>query len=263
MERLAVIKIGGRVIDDDRALARFLDDFAQIPACKILVHGGGALASRTARALGIEPKMVDGRRITDADMLEVVIMVYGGRINRQIVAGLQARGCNAIGLTGADGNIIAAEKRRGWEVDFGFVGDITAVRADRLVALLNAGFTPVVAPLTHDGRGQLLNTNADTMASALASALAADYATELYYCFEQPGVLLDIAQPQSRIAALSKSHYERLKVDGVITRGMLPKLDTAFAALQSGARRVKICCADELIAAMNGTHAVGTELTRE
>ncbi len=263
MEKLIIVKIGGKVIDDANALGRFLDDFAQIPARKILVHGGGAIASRVARDLGIEPRLVDGRRITDADMLEVVVMVYGGRINRQMVAGLQSRGCNAIGLTGADGNLISAQKRRGWKIDYGFVGDITAVNRQSLSALLEHHFTPVVAPLTHDGRGQLLNTNADTMASALAQAMAADYATELYYCFEQPGVLLDITQPQSRIAALSKSHYDRLKTDGVITRGMLPKLDTAFAALRSGARRVKICRAEELLSAMNGAHAVGTELTRE
>ncbi len=241
MKRLSVIKIGGKVIDDPELLDQFLRDFAEVEGAKILVHGGGKIASDFGQKLGIEPKMVDGRRITDAETLELVTMVYGGLVNKKIVAQLQANGENAIGLTGADANVLSAKKRPVKTIDYGFAGDITKanVDIDRLSQFLEGGLTPVLCALTHDGKGSLLNTNADTIASILASALATHLEVNLVYCFEQKGVLGDFKN-QVVIDRIDLSLYQQLKSEGIINEGMIPKLDNAFDALKSGVDHVAI-----------------------
>ena len=251
MKKLFVIKIGGNVIDDEKKLSSFLHDFAVIKEKKILVHGGGKIATEMSRQLGIESKMVDGRRITDTDTLKVVQMVYAGWINKNLVAELQMRKCNAIGLTGADGNCVLAVKRapvseRGMTLDYGFVGDAKKVDSKNISALLQSGFTPVIAPLTHDGRGQMLNTNADTMASAIAVSMAKTYDVTLIYCFEKSGVLKDIKDEDSVIEKINSKEYIRLKKEGVIFKGMIPKLDNAFNAIQKKVSRVSISNANDL-----------------
>ncbi len=237
-----VVKTGGDLLDTEEKRSAFLEAFVGLPEPKILVHGGGKMATQFAARLGISSKMVHGRRVTDAASLEVAVMVYGGLISRTLVAGLQALGCNAIGLTGADANLIRAHKRTGWEVDYGFVGDIDTVDAAALCTLLSAGFVPVFAPLTHDGAGQLLNTNADTIAASIATALAAEARkpVQLMYCMQKPGVLENIDEPKSLVRRLDPQRYQRMREQGAIAEGMLPKLDTAFSALNSGVARVLI-----------------------
>lgn len=245
---LYIIKIGGNVIDNSENLYRFLKDFAALPDFKILVHGGGKVATQLSETLGVKAKLVDGRRITDIETLRVVTMVYSGLINKNIVAQLQRFGNNAIGLTGADGDFIRAKKRPVKTVDYGFVGDLdkNSIKPKNLISLMEAGFTPVFCALTHDGEGQLLNTNADTIASALAVALANYYHTTLVYCFEKKGVLKDINDEDSLIREIDPKHYEELKKQQVIHSGMLPKLDNAFSAIASGVKKVIIGHSDDL-----------------
>ncbi|MDP9076011.1 MAG: acetylglutamate kinase [Bacteroidota bacterium] len=245
---LYVIKIGGNVIDNSENLHKFLKDFTALNGYKILVHGGGKVATQLSETLGIEPKLVDGRRITDIETLRVVTMVYGGLINKNIVAQLQRFGTNAIGLTGADGDFIRAKKRPVKTIDYGFVGDIddNSIKPQNLKSLMDAGFTPVFCALTHDGEGQLLNTNADTIASALAVTLSELYDTTLIYCFEKKGVLKDVNDEDSLIQDLDPQRYEELKLQQIIHSGMLPKLDNAFAAISCGVKGVIIGHSDDL-----------------
>lgn len=248
MKSLTVIKIGGGVIDDTVALDGFLDRFAAVAEPKILVHGGGRAASEMSKKLGHETTMIDGRRITDAGTLKVAVMIYAGLINKTIVARLQKRGCNAIGISGADGNAIPAARRPSAPIDFGYVGDVdpAAINTALLGRLLDCGLTPVFCAITHDGGGGLLNTNADTIASSLAIAMSQEYAVRLVFCFEKHGVLCDSADERSIIAALEKTEYETLKAAGVIGGGMTAKLDNAFAALEQGVSEITITHASEL-----------------
>ncbi|MDF2432017.1 MAG: acetylglutamate kinase [Mucilaginibacter sp.] len=245
---LYIIKIGGNVIDNSENLHAFIKDFTALPGFKILVHGGGKVATQLSETLGIEAKLVDGRRITDIETLRVVTMVYGGLINKNIVAQLQRFGTNAIGLTGADGDFIRTKKRPIKDIDYGFVGDINEKSIDpkNISNLMEAGFTPVFCALTHDGEGQLLNTNADTIASALAVALAKLYNTTLIYCFEKKGVLKDINDEDSLIREINPHHYDELKSQKVIHSGMLPKMDNAFKAISCGVKAVIIGHSDDL-----------------
>jgi acetylglutamate kinase len=255
-----VIKVGGNVIDNPVLLEQFLADFAKIPGKKILIHGGGKIATRIGDKLGITANYVDGRRITDAATIDVVTMVYGGLVNKQIVAKLQAVGCNAIGLTGADANIIPASKRPVKEIDYGFVGDIATadLQVEPVKLLLDAGLTPVFSPLTHDGKGQILNTNADTIASSLAIALSGSYEVRLIYCFEKKGVLRNAADDDSVINLINREIYQTLLADGVLTDGILPKLQNAFNAIESGVKEVLIGHADDV--RKNTTDAVAGTL---
>lgn len=239
---LFVIKVGGNVIDNPELLQSFLTDFASIKGPKILIHGGGKIATRIGDQLGIESKYVNGRRITDAATIDVVTMVYGGLVNKQLVAKLQALGCNAIGMTGADANVIPAVKRPVKEIDYGFVGDIDTkkLNAGPLKAMLDAGLTPVFAPLTHDVQGSMLNTNADTIASSLAIALSAHYEVRLIYCFEKKGVLSDPQDDNAVIHLINREIYAKLLEEKVLTEGILPKLENAFAAIESGVKEVLI-----------------------
>lgn len=250
-------------MDKPTQLQRFLSDFASLPGAKILVHGGGKIASTIGQRLGITPKYNEGRRITDAETLELVTMVYGGLINKQVVAQLQAFNCNAIGLTGADGNTILASKRPVREVGYGFAGDVAgnkSIHVEVLQGLLALGITPVFAPLTHDGDGNLLNTNADTIASVLATALAPLYQVKLIYCFEKKGVLQVATDETSVIAHIDKAKFRELKETGVVSEGMIPKLDNAFAALDQGVLAVQIGDAAEINDIVIGGKA-GTRLT--
>ena len=260
--KLWVIKIGGNVIDDAEGLKRFLERFANLRGYKILVHGGGKIATRMAADLGIEATLVEGRRITDEAMLRIVTMVYGGLTNKQVVAELQSQGCNAIGLSGADGNAIRTVKRPVAAVDYGFVGDIlpSSVDTDTIDTFLNAGLTPVFSAITHDGQGQLLNTNADTIAAALAVALSARYTTSLVYCFEKRGVLRDINDEDSVIAEIRAGEFEQLKTSGIIADGMVPKLHNAFEAIGKGVDEVCIGRADDL--PLLRDHQFGTRMVR-
>lgn len=246
MDTVYIIKIGGNIIDNEAALASFLSTFAAAKGKKVLVHGGGKLATQLAAKLGVEQQMVDGRRITDAETLKIVTMVYAGYINKNIVAQLQSLGCNAIGLTGADGNLISAHKRQHASIDYGFVGDIDTVNTQLLQNLLEEGTTIVAAPITHDSKGLLLNTNADTIAQELATALGKLYAVQLIYSFEKKGVLLDVNDENSTIPEITSSYYAMLKSEQKIFAGMIPKLDNAFAALQAGVQKVIIGKAEEL-----------------
>ncbi|GAA4349068.1 acetylglutamate kinase [Hymenobacter saemangeumensis] len=241
-DALKIFKIGGGIIDEPAQLRVFLRELSRVPGPKVLVHGGGKGASDMLRALGIAPQLVDGRRITDAATLDIVTMFYAGKTNKQIVAGLQREGVNALGLSGADGNLIRAQKRPVTEVDYGFVGDLTeaGINTGLLRQLLGAGLLPVCCAITHDGQGQLLNTNADTIASTLARALAPHYRVALHYCFEKDGVLLDVNDPASVLPRLTPGQYQELKASGAIAAGMLPKLDNAFAALAAGVEQVVI-----------------------
>jgi len=240
MEKLTIIKVGGKIVEDDNDLNGLLADFAQIEGYKILVHGGGSLATKIAAQLGIESRMIDGRRITDAETLKVVTMVYGGWVNKMIVARLQSLGINAIGLTGADMNVICSVKRPVQTIDYGFVGDIEKVDTYRLGMLLLQDTVPVMSPLTHDKQGNLLNTNADTIAAETAKALAQIFDVTLIYCFEKSGVLRDEADDESVIPTIDHDLYLRYKEQGVIRGGMIPKLDNAFGALAAGVKRVVI-----------------------
>ena len=248
MEQLTVIKIGGNVIDNSANLHRFLLDFTALPGHKILVHGGGKVATDLGISLGVEAKMVEGRRITDIETLRIVTMVYAGLINKNMVAQLQAKGCNAIGLSGADGNIIQAVKRPVVTIDYGFVGDLqeNSVDANTLGSLLNANLIPVLCAITHDGDGQLLNTNADTIASAVAVAMSEVYETSLVYCFEKKGVLKDVDEEASLVKEIRSNEFEGLKEAGIVSGGMIPKLHNAFEAIKSGVKAVYIGKADEL-----------------
>lgn len=237
---LKIIKIGGNVINNPQELSAFLQVFAQVAGPKILVHGGGAMATEMSRQIGVPAQMVEGRRITTAEDLRLVTMVYAGWINKSIVAQLQHYQCNALGLAGCDGDVIRAVRRPAQPLDFGYVGDIVAVDAARIAALLTADFVPVFSAIGHDGAGQLLNTNADTIAAELAAAMAESYAVELLYCFEKPGVLADVEDDRSVFAQLSKAEVDTLKKQGAIHRGMLPKLDNCFLALRRMVARVRI-----------------------
>lgn len=259
MKSLYVIKIGGNVIDNTESLKNFLSDFAELKGHKILIHGGGKIASKLSEDLGIKTRLIQGRRVTDRESLKVVTMVYAGLINKNIVAGLQQNKCNAIGLSGADGNMIRATRRLpqkvlssgedlGEAVDYGFVGDLddSSVDTKAVHKLLEAGFTPVFSAITHDGEGQLLNTNADTIASVLAVSMAKLYDTSLIYCFEKAGVLSDIKDEGSRISSIDPEYYNELKRQGIISDGMIPKLDNAFEAIRNGLKEVCIGKADAL-----------------
>ncbi|MBV8255418.1 MAG: acetylglutamate kinase [Chitinophaga sp.] len=256
---LFIIKVGGNVIDNPALLQSFLGKFAAISAKKILIHGGGKVATRIGDKLGIESKYVDGRRITDADTIDVVTMVYGGLVNKQLVAQLQSRHCNAIGLTGADANIIPATKRPVKEIDYGFVGDINTADLNTapLISLLEGGVTPVFAPLTHDGKGQILNTNADTIASSLAIALSKKYNVRLIYCFEKKGVLSDPNDDNAVINLINKEIYQQLMEQKVLSDGILPKLANAFGAIDNGVKEVLIGHAEDVLSNTTDT-VVGT-----
>ena len=248
-QKLFVIKIGGNVVDDQAALLAFLQSFSNIGAMRILIHGGGKIATSIGNKLNIESKYIDGRRITDDDTIDLVTMVYGGLVNKKIVASLQALNCNAIGLTGADANIIAATKRPVKTIDYGWVGDIETemIDAGKLQMFLDNGLTPVFAPLTHDGFGHILNTNADTIASTLAVALSSIYEVRLIYCFERKGVLENVEDDASVIRLIDKKKYTQLKEDNKLFAGILPKLDNAFAAIDAGVNDVLIGDASDLI----------------
>jgi len=243
MKKLTILKIGGNVLDDTSFLQSMLDNFASMNGYKILIHGGGKIANVIMKQMGLEPKMVDGRRITDEKTLEVVTQVYAGLINKNLVSQLQARACNAIGLTGADANTIPAVIRPVKEIDYGFVGDIdvSMINALTIQGLLEMGLVPVFAPLTHDSHGTLLNTNADTIASSLAIALAKAFTVKLIYCFEKNGVLSDPNNESSVINIITEKDFGGYKANGTIHSGMIPKLDNAFAALKSGVSEIAIC----------------------
>ena len=242
-EKLTIIKVGGKIVEEEATLQQLLADFSAIDGYKVLVHGGGRSATRLASQLGIESQMVNGRRITDAAMLQVVTMVYGGLVNKNIVAGLQVKGVNALGLTGADMDVIRSDKRPVKEVDYGFVGDVKQVNADFLSTLIHAGVVPVMAPLTHDGQGHLLNTNADTIAGEVAKALAKHFDVKLVYCFEKKGVLRDADDDDSVIPVITPAEFQEYVAQGVIQGGMIPKLENAFAAIEAGVERVVITLA--------------------
>lgn len=260
---LYIIKIGGNVIDNEEKLVLFLEKLAGLNEKFVLVHGGGKVATEISKGLGIEAQMVDGRRITDAETLKIVTMVYGGLINKKVVSRLQAYGKNAIGLTGADANMIFASKRplkNG--IDYGYVGDVERVNGAMLDKLLKAGLQPVLAPLTHDGQGNMLNTNADTIASTVAVAMAPYYETNLVYCFELKGVLKDINEPDSVIPEISSETYETLKTAGIIAKGMIPKMDNSFDAINAGVNSVIVCQADDIQAIVNNNETKGTILKK-
>jgi len=261
MDKLYIIKIGGNVIDDDKTLQKFLRDLSSLKANKILVHGGGKVATEISKGLGIEAQMVDGRRITDAETLKIVTMVYGGLINKKVVSQLQSMGTNAIGLTGADANIMLASKRPVKNgIDYGFVGDVEKIEAAPLATLISSGLTPVIAPLTHDGKGNMLNTNADTVASTLAVALSKSFDVSLVYCFELKGVLQDINDKNSVISSIDTEKYGQLKQEGVIAKGMIPKMDNSFDAIKAGVKSVIICHADDIVSIVNQSVQAGTVL---
>ena len=253
MEKLTIIKVGGKIVEEEATLHQLLDDFAALSGYKVLVHGGGRSATRLTTRLGIESRMVNGRRITDAETLNVVTMVYGGLVNKNIVAGLQARGINALGLTGADVNVIRSQKRPVQEVDYGFVGDVKQVNAPLLADLIRKGIVPVMAPLTHDGEGHLLNTNADTIAGETAKALAGLFDVTLVYCFEKRGVLRDENDDESVIPTIRREEFRQLVAEGVIQGGMIPKLENSFQALDAGVAEVIITQASAIDGA-SGTH---------
>lgn len=244
--KLTIIKVGGKIVEEPETLNQLLEDFSNIEGYKLLVHGGGRSATRMAAQLGIESKMVNGRRITDAETLKVVTMVYGGLVNKNIVAGLQAKGVNAIGLTGADMNAILSVKRPVKDVDYGFVGDVKQVNEPALSALINQGIVPVMAPLTHDGEGHILNTNADTIAGETAKALAAIFDVTLVYCFEKKGVLRDENDDDSVIPVITPDLFKQYVDDGTIQGGMIPKLENSFSAINAGVSQVVITSATDI-----------------
>jgi acetylglutamate kinase len=237
---LTLIKIGGNIIDNPTELSQFLSDFSKTEGYKILVHGGGKSATKMAESIGLVPQMIDGRRITDAAMLDVVVMIYAGQINKNIVAQLQAKNTNAMGFSGADGNLIKSDKRNHPTIDYGFVGDVKKVNTQLLQTLLSNGIVPVFCAITHDGKGQLLNTNADTIASELAIALSEVFDVTLNYCFEKPGVLYDAEDDSSVIENINQELYSKLKAEKAIHSGMIPKLDNCFNSLSKGVQKIKI-----------------------
>ncbi len=243
---LTIVKVGGKVVEEQDSLASLLDDFAALPGAKALVHGGGRSATKLSERLGIQPLMIEGRRVTDADTLQVVTMVYAGLVNKNIVAQLQARGVNALGLTGADMGVIRSDRRApkkmsdGQVVDFGFVGDVRSVQTDVLNSLIQQGVVPVLSPITHDGQGNLLNTNADTIASELARAMSRLANVKLVFCFEKPGVLLNPDDDATLISSLDYDTFKHHQSTGVVAAGMIPKLDNGFEALRQGVGSVVI-----------------------
>lgn len=238
--KVTLIKIGGNIIDNPSELEKFLTDFSKIEGHKVLIHGGGKSATKMAESIGLVPQMIDGRRITDAAMLDVVVMIYAGQINKNIVAQLQAKNNNAIGFSGADGNLIQSTKRNHPTIDYGFVGDVKQVNTSLLATLLENNIVPVFCAITHDKNGQLLNTNADTIASELAIALSEDFDVTLTYCFEKQGVLSDSEDDDSVITEINAELYEKLKAEKVIHSGMIPKLDNCFNSLSKGVQTIKI-----------------------
>ena len=237
---VTLIKIGGNIIDNPTELKQFLSDFSKIEGYKILVHGGGKSATKMAESIGLVPQMIDGRRITDAAMLDVVVMIYAGQINKNIVAQLQANSTNAMGFSGTDGNLIQSDKRNHPTINYGFVGDVKKVNTQLLETLLSNAIVPVFCAITHDGKGQLLNTNADTIASELAIALSEVFDVTLNYCFEKPGVLYDAEDDSSVISTINQELYSKLKSEKAIHSGMIPKLDNCFNSLSKGVQKIKI-----------------------
>ena len=253
MSDIKVIKIGGNVIDDESKLSRFLQEFASMKSPRILVHGGGKLATRLAEQLKIETRMIDGRRVTDKTTLDIVTMVYAGLLNKRIVATLQGFGCNALGLSGADAGIIRAVKRSAEPIDFGFVGDIVSVDGQRLAAFAGGGIVPVICSIMHDGMGTLLNCNADSVASAVASGVGRVSPTELIFCFEKNGVLRNVSDAASVIPEITAGTYPALKAEGVISAGMIPKVENALKAVNEGVTGVTIKHSDDLLNDNTGT----------
>jgi acetylglutamate kinase len=259
---ITIVKIGGHVIDHKNALSNVLTHFSVLPGHKILVHGGGKLATEFAARLEVPQTMIDGRRVTDEETLKIATMVFAGLVNKNMVAALEARGLSALGVTGADADLIRAKKREVSKVDYGYVGDVESVRADRLLAWLNQGLTPVVAPITHNGKGQLLNTNADTIANAIAKTLSKDsrkFKVTLIYCFEKSGVLLDVENEDSVIREMNLKKFQSLKAEHKIFAGMIPKLENAFQAIGVGVNQVIIGKAEDLPQLMSGS--AGTRIT--
>ena len=246
MDRITIVKVGGKVVEEEESLNSLLNQFLKISGNKILVHGGGRSATELANRLGIETQMVNGRRITDAATLEVVTMVYGGLVNKKIIAGLQSRGVNAIGVTGVDLDLIRAEKRPVSEIDYGFVGDVKNVNTRELRLLINENITPVVAPLTHDGKGNILNTNADTVASELAIELTNYYNVYLFFCFEKKGVLKSPDDDNSVICDINSDIFREYQENGIISAGMIPKIENGFRAKQNGVKEVLITNPDNI-----------------
>lgn len=242
-QQLTIIKVGGKIVEDAKALSLLLDDFVKIPGNKVLVHGGGRTATQVAAQLGLETQMIDGRRVTDADMLRVVTMVYGGLVNKSVVAQLNARGICALGITGADCGVIISHKRQPNPIDYGFVGDVDRVDAARLASIINQDITPVLAPLTFDGQGGLLNTNADTIAGETAKAMAAAYDVTLVYCFEKAGVLSNPDDDSSLIPEIHAETFPQLVADGTVSGGMIPKIHNSLQAVEAGVKRVVITSA--------------------
>lgn len=246
MDKLTIIKVGGKIVEEEATLRKLLQDFSALEGYKILVHGGGRSATKIASQLGIESQMVEGRRITDAETLKVVTMVYGGLVNKNIVAGLQSLNVNALGLTGADMNLIRSEKRPVTTVDYGYVGDVKEVNATLLVSLIKQGIIPVLAPLTHDKEGNMLNTNADTIAGETAKALATSFDVTLVYCFEKKGVLRDENDDNTLIPLINRNTFTQLVTEGIIQGGMIPKLENSFQAIEAGVKEVIITKADAI-----------------
>lgn len=246
MDKLTIIKVGGKIVEEEATLRKLLQDFSTLEGYKILVHGGGRSATKIASQLGIESQMVEGRRITDAETLKVVTMVYGGLVNKNIVAGLQSLNVNALGLTGADMNLIRSEKRPVTTVDYGYVGDVKEVNATLLVSLIKQGIVPVLAPLTHDKEGNMLNTNADTIAGETAKALATSFDVTLVYCFEKKGVLRDENDDNTLIPLINRNTFTQLVTEGIIQGGMIPKLENSFQAIEAGVKEVIITKADAI-----------------
>ncbi|MDD3509513.1 MAG: acetylglutamate kinase [Parabacteroides sp.] len=246
MDKLTIIKVGGKIVEEEATLRKLLQDFSALEGYKILVHGGGRSATKIASQLGIESQMVEGRRITDAESLKVVTMVYGGLVNKSIVAGLQSLNVNALGLTGADMNLIRSEKRPVTTVDYGYVGDVKEVNATLLVSLIKQGIVPVLAPLTHDKEGNMLNTNADTIAGETAKALATSFDVTLVYCFEKKGVLRDENDDHTLIPLINRNTFTQLVTEGIIQGGMIPKLENSFQAIEAGVKEVIITKADAI-----------------
>lgn len=246
MKTLQIIKIGGNVVDDEVLLNQFLSDFKQIKSPKILIHGGGKIATELAQKLNVAQTMIDGRRVTDSETLKITTMVYAGLVNKSIVAKLQSKQCNAIGLSGADANVISGKKRSHPTIDYGFVGEIESINTEQIISFIQLGITPVFCPIIHDSEGTLLNTNADTIATQIAIALAKTYQVNLSFCFEKKGVLRNPEDDESYIPMIDKLEYEKLKSSKIISNGMIPKLDNAFDAINNGVKKVLLYHANQL-----------------